>query len=359
MAYEINEAKELVIRAGLKCLKSGLIARTWGNISARISDEEFVITPSGKAYDTLTPHDIVTVRIDDCSYKGHVKPSSEKGVHAAAYRLRRQADFVIHTHQDYATAMSVFGGQFHVKSPKAADVLGPIVPTADYALSSTKALTKNLQECISDYPWSNAFLMKNHGTLCIGQNIAGAFAVARCLEAVCRGKYRSITGNEFPGEALSGRDLTDDAVILRREIHEEYDQRYRLFDNKKVGCVIEAHTPFIMKMSEYGKSMRAYVDDLAQIAGGRIPALGSRASDRKIARALNGVNAAVLIKNRGAICTGVTVDEAVAVMTVLEKGCQAALIAKVTGAGDPVAAPGAALEHAVYNAKYAKLKDKA
>ena len=55
MAYSITEAKEHVIRAGVKLVETGLIARTWGNISARISDTQFVITPSGLAYETLTP----------------------------------------------------------------------------------------------------------------------------------------------------------------------------------------------------------------------------------------------------------------------------------------------------------------
>ncbi|MBR5016026.1 MAG: class II aldolase/adducin family protein, partial [Clostridia bacterium] len=99
MAYKINEAKALVIDAGKELLESGLIARTWGNVSARISDTQFVITPSGKAYETLTPEDIVTVNIADCSYEGDIKPSSEKGVHAEAYRLRPDVDFIIHTHQ--------------------------------------------------------------------------------------------------------------------------------------------------------------------------------------------------------------------------------------------------------------------
>ena len=53
MAYTQQEAKSLVIEAGLKLVREGLIVRTWGNISARISDEQFVITPSGKGYETL------------------------------------------------------------------------------------------------------------------------------------------------------------------------------------------------------------------------------------------------------------------------------------------------------------------
>ena len=36
MAYDVEEAKKLVVEAGKKLLETGLIARTWGNVSARI-----------------------------------------------------------------------------------------------------------------------------------------------------------------------------------------------------------------------------------------------------------------------------------------------------------------------------------
>jgi L-ribulose-5-phosphate 4-epimerase len=95
----IQKAKELVIEAGLKLVKSGLVARTWGNISARVSDTHFVITPKGRGYETLKPRDIVLLKISDCSYEGDIKPSSEKGIHAAVYRYRQDVNFVIHTQQ--------------------------------------------------------------------------------------------------------------------------------------------------------------------------------------------------------------------------------------------------------------------
>ena len=99
MAYDVEEAKKLVVEAGKKLLETGLIARTWGNVSARISDTQFVITPSGRAYDTLTPEEVVVVNIDDCSHEGDIKPSSEKGIHADAYKHHPLVNFVIHTHQ--------------------------------------------------------------------------------------------------------------------------------------------------------------------------------------------------------------------------------------------------------------------
>ena len=61
MAYEIQEAKELVVKAGKELIEKGLIARTWGNVSARISDTQFVITPSGRAYEDLTPDEILSL----------------------------------------------------------------------------------------------------------------------------------------------------------------------------------------------------------------------------------------------------------------------------------------------------------
>ena len=106
---EIMQAKELVIKAGKELIESGLIARTWGNISCRISDTQFVITPSGRAYETLTPEEIVLVNIEDLEYEGEIKPSSEKGIHAACYKLRPEINFVIHTHQVNASIVSTLG----------------------------------------------------------------------------------------------------------------------------------------------------------------------------------------------------------------------------------------------------------
>ena len=85
MTVDVDKAKRAVIQAGRKLVEKGLAARTWGNISMRISDTQFVITPSGLPYDTLTEDKIVTVNIRDVSYEGHVKPSSEAGIHADVY----------------------------------------------------------------------------------------------------------------------------------------------------------------------------------------------------------------------------------------------------------------------------------
>ena len=185
MAYEIEEAKKLVVEAGKKLIETGLIARTWGNVSARISETQFVITPSGRAYEDLTPEEIVVVNIDDCSYEGDIKPSSEKGVHAAAYRHHPTVDFVIHTHQKAATIVSITGMEIRNVYDEFKPVLGEKVPCADYAMSTTNSLRKKVEMCIMMNPGARAIMMMHHGTLCMGDTYEDAFNIADTLEKCC------------------------------------------------------------------------------------------------------------------------------------------------------------------------------
>ena len=97
------KAREAVVEAGRRLFERGLVARTWGNVSARVSEHLFVITPSGRAYEHLRPEDLVLLDCRDLAKLGRQKPSSEKGIHADAYRLRPEVNFVIHTHQDMAS----------------------------------------------------------------------------------------------------------------------------------------------------------------------------------------------------------------------------------------------------------------
>lgn len=171
MAYTESEARELIIRAGEELVKKKLVARTWGNISARISDTQFIITPSGKDYEDITAEDLVVVNISDLKYKGNVKPSSEKGIHASAYALRKDINFVIHTHQHYASAICA----------ECRDV--SYAPCAEYGLPGTKKLRKNVEKKIIDNPEFKSFLLAHHGALLLGETYEEAFELANTLEA--------------------------------------------------------------------------------------------------------------------------------------------------------------------------------
>src|SRR5690554_4001698 len=144
---EINKAQEAVINAGIKLLESGLIARTWGNVSCRLDAESFLITPSGRSYRSLTAADLVRVKIDDLSYQGTIKPSSEKGIHAEVYKLHPEVNFVIHTHQENASMIAATGLK-EIQISGQYPALGKVVLCADYALPGTKALRKNVRRAL-------------------------------------------------------------------------------------------------------------------------------------------------------------------------------------------------------------------
>ena len=61
MTYSLEEAKYHVRATALELKKEGLIVRTWGNVSARVDENTFVITPTGRDFEGMTNEDIVTV----------------------------------------------------------------------------------------------------------------------------------------------------------------------------------------------------------------------------------------------------------------------------------------------------------
>lgn len=355
MYYSETEARKLVIEAGLRLLENKLIARTWGNISARISDDEFIITPSGKAYDRLSPSDLVRVRISDCSYSGSIKPSSEKGVHAAAYSLRSHVGFIIHTHQYYASVVAA-----ECRSISAA-------PCADYALPGTAKLRRCVEACIRSNPYENMFLMARHGTLILGSNMEEAFSRAESLEKISR-------------RLVEGR-----AGIPDREAASDFDTSK--INIKALPFIKVVSDPYIMECCEKGKTVGSYIDDFAQIVGpdmqvvstdewaaerallgystnqapkgffGKLPMTG--ALDRMGGQqpALNSTigRNAVLVRGVGAVCAGKTKADAEAIAMIVSKNCAAACYVKYAR---PLGIVDARLQRTIYLTKYSKQMDK-
>ena len=189
MEYEDKELylREQIVLAGKRLLETGLVARTWGNVSARLSGTEFIITPSGRDYETTKPEDLVKMNIYDLSYDASgLKPSSEHGLHAACYRLRPDVNFVIHTHQFYA---SVVCADLKDVTYAGADFEDVTVPCARYAMPGTKKLWINVENAVRLCPNSSEFLMARHGALVLAPSYEEAFRRAEELEEACRAKF--------------------------------------------------------------------------------------------------------------------------------------------------------------------------
>ncbi|PIE71823.1 MAG: aldolase [Deltaproteobacteria bacterium] len=178
-----DEKRNILHTAGLNLVKAGLVARTWGNISIRLDDDWFLITPSGRTYETLTPGEMVVVNRVDLSHEGTITPSSEKGMHADIYTRRPEITAVIHTHQLQASTVAAARKTVTGLSADHAAVLGESVLCADYALPGTRKLVLAAAKALVH--GRNAALLANHGAVCIGETMEAAFTVAVILEAAC------------------------------------------------------------------------------------------------------------------------------------------------------------------------------
>ena len=403
MAYEINEAKELVVQAGKELMEKGLIARTWGNVSARISETQFVITPSGRAYEDLTPEEIVVVNIDDCSYEGDIKPSSEKGVHAAAYRHHPTVDFVIHTHQKAATIVSITGMEIRNVYSEYRDVLGDKIPCAAYAMSTTDSLRKKVERCIEMNPSSRAIMMMHHGTICMGDDYNQAFALAENLEACCEKVIKDnylrhswdkvysddakreyfLSQNEagempeaIPDLGSSVRNgniftltIGDKSVDVDVETGvgingtaPKLEKLHRAIYNTE-DCTIIKHlaTPDVVAVSQTGEDMTPMIDDFAQIVGIDVknrPWIDgdTDACAKEIGKAIDNRNA-VLIQGAGALITGNTDGDMQALDIIMNKACEAVVDVNIFNRAHYVPKLECFLMRTVYLAKYSKKID--
>lgn len=401
---DILEAKNIVIKAGHELLKAGLIVRTWGNISCRISDTQFVITPSGKAYDTLTPDDIVLVNIADLSYDGDVKPSSEKGIHASCYELRPDINFVIHTHQKNASVVSTLGLDINNITGEEAEIIGTDVPCATYGLPGQPKLREGVINALKRST-SKAAIMKHHGAVCLGTDYEDAFAVANALESVCE-KFIIERCCEVSGKAVetfsgvvdyvtevfksdskykaakefvpcdSTRkgdcffigekdkqcaiiDTKSGALIGGGEIPDSADMHWAIYKKRKdVNYIRHTKDENVVAMSRKGKTMKPFLDDLAQLCGPVVKCAVFNPSDtlktsKKVVKALGKRNA-VLIKDNGAVCVAGNQYDAEAVEIVMEKGCKTAVGAELYAEAKPIGAFDAHLMNFIYKVKYSK-----
>ncbi len=240
-------AKRLVAEAGRMFLSEGLVARTWGNMSCRIDQNTFAITPSGLSYENMTADDVVIFDMNDGTWRGSRKPSSEKGVHIAAYRQFPDAGFVAHTHQTYASALGLAGFDALSLTDEENAALGGAA-LARYGLPGSKRITANVSAALQT--GAHAVLMAQHGALVAGEDLNNAFSRAKLLEAVCR---RACKGQ--PEETPCGEEKLK---ALVSELKGGFP------------CVGYTAAPAVREAAKAGKPFSAQLDDMAQMIGRKL-----------------------------------------------------------------------------------------
>lgn len=282
----MEKIKETIVYAGKELLRRGLAARTWGNISARIDENRIAVTPSGMAYDIITPDDIVIADLHTGKCEGKRRPTSELGVHIGTYLTLPETGFVIHTHQPYATALSL-GGYEKL-----------CVGVAAYGPPGSEKLSENVREKISE--GFSTVLMAHHGALVAAKDMDEAFAMAESLEKSCKDAFSAKIE-----EKTADKNKCSEILTLVKGLE---------------GYVSILSSPIALAAAGMGKNILTQLDDVAMMCGKEI----SSADAENLVFCLKEYGAA-LIKDVGAVCFSRTKDDLEAMEKLVAKACIAFL----------------------------------
>ena len=202
------EKRKEVIKYSIKLNTTNISPLRSGNISVRSienSVEGFLITPSGKKYDTLKEEDIVFVSKDG-NHDTKLKPSSEWRFHKDIYLKKADAKAIVHAHSPHATAVSAHGKDIPAFHYMIALAGGDSIKCAKYATFGTQELSDNIIDALEN---RKACLMSNHGQVAFGENLEDAFELAEELENICHQYINTIKLGE--PKILSSSEM--DAIL--------------------------------------------------------------------------------------------------------------------------------------------------
>ena len=164
-----------------------------GNMSARVAGG-FLVTPSGRAYETLGGDDIVLVDSGGKAHGAH-EPSSEWRLHRDIYARHPGAGAVVHTHSPFATTLSCLRRgipSFHYEVALAG---GEDIRCAQYATFGTQELS---DLALAALEGRKACLLANHGAVAFGASLDDAAGLMEKVEALARLYWQALQVAEPP-----------------------------------------------------------------------------------------------------------------------------------------------------------------
>lgn len=320
--------REGLVRLARAFLTAGLVVRTWGNFSAKVDEEHFLVTPSGRSYHDMEPDELVKCRIEDGKkVEGESgKPSSEAPMHAIVYRRHPQYRYLAHTHQVYASALSLSRKDLELGAEESERMGTHRIPVSGYALPGTKKLHRHMAEALERSD-GRFVLMARHGAFVFGLDPDDCLKQAQALEDFAKREYRRRVGRgDMPRADLHTESKGEKSA--GRRAREEWGKHTLVSQD---GELIHA----------LPGPLRPYLDDFAQICGVKV-------TERKKKN-----NVILDSGARQAICVADSRDEAENVRAVLEKNVRARHIAELEGAR-PINLLESWIMRLVYQHKYSK-----
>jgi len=179
---KIDNLKKKILDTCKKLLDDGHVIGSAGNVSVRVKydDEELIlITPSNVNYDIMKPNDILLIDFNGKVVQGVRNPSVEKHLHLGIYKAREDVNAIIHSHGIYSTILSTLNLSLPPVMEELVPYLGGEIACAKYGEAGTEDLAEIV---LSNLEEKNAVILANHGNICCGSHLEGAYTVLQYLE---------------------------------------------------------------------------------------------------------------------------------------------------------------------------------
>ncbi len=174
-----EDEKKQVLEAALQMKDNNLIRLCGGNISLRLPDGTFLVTPSGMMYEDMVPDDIVRVDKNGQVVEGTRRPSSDTEALLYVFAKMPWVNAVLHTHQPWATAAGLVVDVLPACLVTMIDANRSDVHVAPFTPSGEKEMGVLTVEYAHN-AW--AVILKHHGVMAYGPSLKDALFSAVYLE---------------------------------------------------------------------------------------------------------------------------------------------------------------------------------
>ncbi|GAC1499229.1 MAG: class II aldolase/adducin family protein [Steroidobacteraceae bacterium] len=156
------------------------------HLSVRVPGPEhhFLINPFNLLFEEITASSLVKIGLDGLPVEHTAYATNPAGftIHSAIHQSRADAIAVMHLHTDAGQAVSAM--QFGLLP----DTQMAMIAGHDLAYHDYEGIATDLEErgrIVADLGDSNSMLLRNHGTLAVGECIADCFLRIYFLERAC------------------------------------------------------------------------------------------------------------------------------------------------------------------------------
>ena len=173
------EIKKEICESGRRIYNDGFVAANDGNISVKVSDNEYYCTPTGVSKGFMTPDMIIRIDGNGNKIEGKLNPSSEIKMHLRCYEKRADVNAVVHAHPPAATGFAVAHRPMDMYNMIEDVAAIGAVPLTPYGTPSTTEVPDAIEPYLNDH---DVMLLENHGALTVGSDVITAYYRMESLE---------------------------------------------------------------------------------------------------------------------------------------------------------------------------------